>query len=228
MKKYIFVICTICTMAVNAQYCAFFDFKATEPEMVVSTLKGMMDTGWGKNIQGTKSLFSYQFNGPNQATHSIQFCFPDEVAFANFFTSWSLSTEAQLFGEKLGKFTEGINQALNTPLWYKNDWSNDQAFMIYQLDISDTQAYLNIFKEFTQTMAKKLGYENNSYGIGYPIIGKVKDFTHFVWMGANDVESSLRQTKQMLSDDLFASFSKDAAGIRKVVTTIMMVRVMDF
>lgn len=28
-------------MAVNAQYCAFFDFKATEPEMVVSTLKGM-------------------------------------------------------------------------------------------------------------------------------------------------------------------------------------------
>ena len=70
--------------------------------------------------------------------------------------------------------------------------------------------------------------ENNSYGIGYPIIGKVKDFTHFVWMGANDVESSLRQTKQMLSDDLFASFSKDVAGIRKVVTTTMMVREMDF
>ena len=53
MKKLILSIFLFSTITLNAQYCIFFDFEAKEPEMVVSSLKGMMETGWGKNIQGT-------------------------------------------------------------------------------------------------------------------------------------------------------------------------------
>ena len=84
MKKLILSIFLFSAISLNAQYCIFFDFEAKQPEMVVSSLKGMMETGWGKNIQGTKSLFAYQFNGTNKATHSVQFCFPDEKAFSSF------------------------------------------------------------------------------------------------------------------------------------------------
>ena len=59
MKKLILLFCIVLTSSLNAQYCAFYDFEANEPEMVVSTLKAMMDSEWGKNIQGTKSLFQY-------------------------------------------------------------------------------------------------------------------------------------------------------------------------
>ena len=228
MKKLILSIFLFSTITLNAQYCIFFDFEAKEPEMVVSSLKGMMETGWGKNIQGTKSLFAYQFNGTNKATHSVQFCFPDEKAFSNFYNSWAMSIDAQLFGEKLGNFTEDVSQTLNTPVWYKNDWANDNAFMLYQMEVSDPAAYLKEFKKFTQKISKKLGFEKNSYGLGYPIIGKTADFTHFVWVGSPDVESALTRTKQMFADPLFAEFSKNVSGIRKVVNTVLSVRLMDF
>ena len=76
MKKIILVLTFLFSSLSYSQYCAFFDFETTEPDSVVSTLKGMMGTEWAKNIEGTKSLFAYQFNGSNNATHSVQFCFP--------------------------------------------------------------------------------------------------------------------------------------------------------
>ena len=82
--------------------------------------------------------------------------------------------------------------------------------------------------EAVQQLGKKLGFENNSYGLGYPIIGKTSEFTHFVWVGSPDVESALTRTKQMYSDPLFAEFSKNVSGIRKVVNTVLSVRLMDF
>ena len=228
MKKLILSIFLFSAISLNAQYCIFFDFEAKQPEMVVSSLKGMMETGWGKNIQGTKSLFAYQFNGTNKATHSVQFCFPNEKAFSDFYNSWAMSIDAQLFGEKLGNFTEDVSQSLNTPVWFKNDWANDNAFMLYQMEVSDPAAYLKEFKKFTQKISKKLGFENNSYGLAYPIIGKTAEFTHFVWVGSPDVETALTRTKQMFADPLFAEFSKNVSGIRKVVSTTLSVRLMDF
>ena len=228
MKKIIYLICLLSTISVNAQYCAFFDFEANEPEMVVSTIEGMMETGWGKNIQGTKSLFAFQFNGTNKATHSVQFCFPDETAFSNFLTSWRNSVDAQLFGEKLGKFTENISQALNMPLWYKNDWANDNVFMIYQVDVSNQSLYLNEFIEFSQKIAKKLNAESNSYGLGIPIIGKTAEFSHFIWIGSPDVKNALTKAKQMFSDPLFDDFSNNVSKISKFVNSTLMLRIMNF
>ena len=229
MKKLLLSLLLLSTVSLNAQYCIFFDFEAKEPEMVVSTLKGMMETGWGKNIQGTKSLFAYQFNGTNQATHSVQFCFPNEKAFAQFFNSWAMSVDAQLFGEKLGKFTHNVSQSLNTPIWYiGQDWANDNAFMLYQMDVSDSATYLKEFKSFSQKMAKKIGFDKNSYGLAFPIVGKTAEFSHFVWVGAPDVETALSRTKKMMSDPLFAEFSKKVSGVRKLVNTTLSIRVMDF
>ena len=229
MKKIILTLFLFSFVFVNAQYCLFLDFKAEQPEMVVSSLKGMMETEWGKNIQGTKSLFGYLPNGTNEATHSLQICFPDEAAFENFYATWMQSPDAQLFFEKMGKFSKNISESLNTPIWYNGkDWANDNVFMLYQMDVSNPSLYLNEFKSFSQKMAKKLGYEDNSYGLAYPIVGKNSDFTHFVWIGSPDIRTALSNTKKMFSDPAFAEFSKKVSGVRKVVNTIMSVRVMDF
>jgi len=228
MKKYILLFTILFSSYSFSQYCAFFDFKAEEPEMVVSALKGMMETEWAKNIEGSKSLFAYQFNGTNQATHSVQFCFPNEAAFANFSNSWFASSIAQVFGEKLNRYITPVNTALNTPVWYKNDWTPDQVFFIYEMEVSDPATYVKEFADFSQKLATSLGYENNSYGVGYPISGKKADFSHFVWVGAPDLETALSRTKQMYSTPEFAKYSAKVSGIRKVVNTYMMVRIADF
>jgi|TARA_B110000046_G_scaffold183245_1_gene218943 hypothetical protein len=228
MRKIILTLLFFSTFFANAQYCIFFEFEAKEPEMVVSTLKGMMETDWGKNLQATKSLFAYLFNGDNKATHSVQFCFQDEEGVASFMSSWAQSSEAQLFGEKLGKFTTEISQSVNTPAWYKNDWGNDNAFMMYQMKVSDPGLYLKEFMDFSQKIAKKLKFEENSYGVAYPIIGRTKEFSHFVWIGSPDIKTALANTKKMFSDPAFAEFSKNVSRIREVVNTYLMVRVMDF
>lgn len=228
MKNILTILLLFYTLFASAQYCIFFEFEAKEPEMVVSTLKGMMDTEWGKSIQGTKSLFALYFNGNNQATHTMQFCFQDEAGLESFMTSWGQSTDAQLFGEKLGKFTNDVSQTVNTPAWYKNDWSNDNVFMIYQMEVTNPSKYVQEFAAFSQKMAPKYGFANNSYGVGYPIVGKTNDFSHFVWIGSTDIKTALAGTKQTYADPEFAVFSKKVASIRKVVNTLMMVKLADF
>ena len=230
MKKLILSLLFFCTLSINAQYCLFFDIKVDEPEMVVSAMNELMMTDWGKNIEATKSLFTYGPNGTNEATHSIQFCFPNEAAFENAFISYGQSGEAQLIWErKLQGFSEDISQSLNTPIWYNGeDWAEDNVFMIYQLEVSNPSLYLKEFQSLSKKLEKKLGIEGNSYGIAIPIVGKNSEFTHFVWQGYPDIKTALSITKSMFSDPLFAEFSKKVSGSRKVINTLMSIRVMDF
>lgn len=231
MKKInLFLLFFALSFGVHAQYCVFFDIKAEEPEMVVSAMKDLMQTNWGKNVQATKSLFAYGPNGSMEATHSIQFCFPDEATFEQAFMSYGESMQAQLAWErKLGEYSIDVSQSLNTPIWYNGeDWAEDNVFMIYQMEVSNPGLYLKEFKSFSQKMAKKLNYEENSYGLAFPIVGKNADFTHFVWIGQPDIKSALSNTKKMLMDPSFAEFSQKVAGIRKVVNTLMLIRIADF
>lgn len=230
MKKLILSLLFFCTLSINAQYCLFFDIKVDEPEMVVSAMNELMNTDWGKSLEATKSLFTYGPNGTNEATHSIQFCFPNEVAFENAFASYGQSSEAQLIWErKLQGFSEDISQSLNTPIWYNGeDWAEDNVFMIYQMEVSNPSLYLKEFQSLSKKLEKKLGIEGNSYGIAIPIVGKNSEFTHFVWQGYPDIKTALSLTKSMFSDPLFAEFSKKVSGSRKVINTLMSIRVMDF
>ena len=100
--------------------------------------------------------------------------------------------------------------------------------MLYQMEITNPGLYLKEFKNFSLKIAKKLVYEDNSYGIAFPILGKNSDFTHFAWIGSPDIKTALSNTKKMFSDRLFADFSKKVSGIRKVVNTTMSIRLMDF
>jgi len=106
-------------------------------------------------------------------------------------------------------------------------WTPDQVFFIYQMEVSNPALYVKEFAEFSQNWAKKSGL-NSSYGVGFPISGKNANYSHFVWTGAPDVETALTVTKKMFSDPLFAKYSAKVDGIRKLVNTTMMVRVMDF
>ena len=230
MKNYFLALLVFSAISLEAQYCVFFDFKAENPEMVVSTITAAMNTEWAKNLQGTKSLFAYLPNGSTESTHSIQFCFPTEEAFENAFMSYGQSMDARLLlDERLPEYSIEVSQSINTPIWYNGqDWANDNVFMLFQMEVTNPSLYLKEFKKFSQKMAKKLGYEKNSYGLAFPIVGKNADFSHFVWIGSPDIKTALSNAKKMLNVPLFAEFSAKVSGIRKVVNTVMSVRVMDF
>ena len=230
MKNYFLALLVFSTISLKAQYCVFFDFKAENPEMVVSTITAAMNTEWAKNMQATKSLFAYLPNGSTKSTHSLQLCFPNEEAFESAFMSYGESMAVRLlFDERLPQYSIDVSQSINTPIWYNGkDWANDNVFMLYQMEVTNPSLYLKEFKSFSQKMAKKLGYENNSYGLAFPIVGKNADFSHFAWIGSPDIKTALSNTKKMLSDPLFAEFSGKVSGIRKVVNSVMSVRVMDF
>ena len=229
MKNY-FLLLILSSLSLNAQYCVFFDFKAENPEMVVSTISKAMNTEWAKNIEGTKSLFAYLPNGTTASTHSLQFCFPNEQAFEKAFMSYGQSMDVQLlFDERLPEYSIEVSQSINTPVWYNGeDWAEDNVFMLYQMEVTNPSAYLKEFKSFSMKMAKKLGYEENSFGLAFPIVGKNADFSHFAWIGSPDIKTALSNFKKMLTDPLYATFSGKVSDIRKVVNTVMSVRVMDF
>ena len=86
------------------------------------------------------------------------------------------SSVAQVFGEKLNKYIEPVNQALNTPIWFKNDWTPDQVFFIYQMDVSVPSTYVKEYAEFTQAWAAKYGI-TNSYGVGFQLVERIRIFS---------------------------------------------------
>lgn len=227
MKKLILLAALVFSTASFSQYCAFYDFQVNDPEKFVSTLTKMMNTEWGKSIQGTKSLFQFEFNGTGDATHSVNFCFQDEAALQNFMASFGQSQIVQLLAQTIGDSADFVSQSLNTPAWYQNDWSNDQVFLFWQVKVSDPATYASAFIPFSKKMMKKMNI-TNSHGLGYPILGKNKEFTHFIWSGADDVATAINRVKQLYSDPETAKFSKQVDGIREIINTFIMIRVADF
>ena len=227
MKKVIVVFTLCLSFNLSAQYCLFFDIKVEEPEMVVSAMSDLMNTEWGKSIQGTKSLFQFEFNGTGEATHSVNFCFQDEAALQNFMASFGQSQIVQLLAQTIGDSADFVSQSLNTPAWYQNDWSNDQVILFWQVKVSDPATYASAFIPFSKKMMKKMNI-TNSHGLGYPILGKNKEFTHFIWSGADDVATAINRVKQLYSDPETAKFSKQVDGIREIINTFIMIRVADF
>ena len=48
--------------------------------------------------------------------------------FPVLMNSWYGSVRNKVFGDKMNKYIKPVNQALNTPAWFKNDWTPDQVF----------------------------------------------------------------------------------------------------
>ena len=112
--------------------------------------------------------------------------------------------------EKLAEFSEDISQTLNTPVWYNGeDWAEDNVFMIYQMDVSNPGAYLKEFKKFfTEKWLKNLAYGENSFGLAVQFLAKNGDVSHFAWIGAADIKSSLSSTKKCCQIQVLLNFLK--------------------
>ena len=65
---------------------------------------------------------------------------------------------------------------MNTPAWFKNDWTPDQVFMIWEMEVSNPGKYVKEFVSFSQEMAVTQGYEENSYGLGSQLVEKMVVF----------------------------------------------------
>ena len=90
----------------------------------------------------------------------------------------------------------------------------------------NTEKYVKEWQAFTDKYLAKVGTVG-SVGVGQPVVGKT-NFSHFVWSGAPDIATALKQTKQMYSDPLFAEFAKKVSSNRNVVSTYMMQRLITF
>ena len=228
MKKLILIITFFFFFNIaSSQYVAFYKFNTDQPEMVVSILQEMINSDWGKQINGTCNLFQVLFAGNDDSTHIVNFDFMTEKDLNSFLISASGSKMTQLLQSKMRSVTELKSTYVGTPVWYEGDWSPDQVFMIYDLEVSDPATYV---KEFT-LMSNKLKKKQKivgSYGVGMPILGQSEDFSHFIWMGAPSVEASLKQTKKIYADPLFAEFNSQVSSIRKIKGTWMMVRLAKF
>ena len=228
MKK-IILIATFLFLSNNAfsQYVAFYKFKTDQPEMVVSILQEMINSDWGKQINGTCNLFQVLFAGNDDSTHIVNFDFMTEKDLNSFLISASGSKMTLLLQSKMRSVTDLKSTYVGTPIWYEGDWSPDQVFMIYDLDVSDPSTYVKEFTSMSNKLKKKQKIVG-SYGVGMPILGQSEDFSHFIWMGAPSVEASLKQTKKIYADPLFAEFNRNVSSIRKIKGTWMMVRLAKF
>lgn len=228
MKKAFFLLLTFSiTTTTVAQYVTFFKFKTDHPEQVVQTMTDMVASDYGKTIPARINLSALLFAGTEEATHVVTFDFMSEDDLQSFMNSWAVSKEAQLYSAKFSTISTATEQYIATPLYYQGDWDPDQVFMIWNMDVKDQAAYAQAFVAFTSEYDKKKSYPG-SYGIGQPIVGQGGNYSHFIWVGAKDMATSLKATKEMYNDPLFQSFVGKTSDLAELKGTYMMQEIMKF
>ena len=221
------LILTVISNLAFSQYVAFFKFKTDDPAAVVATMTDLMNSDYGKTIPAKVNLFGAFFNAEDPTTHAVTFDFANEDDLNSWLNGWATSKEAQLYDSKLQSIVEGISEYIATPVTYNGkDWSPDKVFMFWNMDVKNPSKYVKEWTMFTKKYEAK--YKSiGSLGIGMPIVGK-SDFSHFVWSGAPNIATALKQLKTMYSDPLFAEYAKNVASIREVKSTYMMQRLITF
>ena len=228
MRKLILtlILTVVCNLAFS-QYVAFFKFKTDDPATVVTTMTDLMNSDYGKTIPAKVNLFGALFNAEDPTTHAVTFDFANEDDLGAWLNGWAASKEAQLYNSKFQSILEDVSQYIATPVTYNGkDWSPDKVFMFWNMDVKNPSKYVKEWTMFTKKYEAK--YKSiGSLGIGMPIVGK-SDFSHFVWSGAPNIATALKQLKTMYSDPLFAEYAKNVASIREVKSTYMMQRLITF
>ena len=92
------------------------------------------------------------------------------------------------------------------------DYTQDGAYTVWQMNISDEAAYVSAYKKLMAAQIKE-GLLNGGYGLWRVQGGANSNVTHIAFAGAKDLSVLLSNTNPSKA---FFAFQEEVAGIRKV------------
>ena len=220
MKKLItsILIFGLMTNAVNAeevsipQFSAIFQLETSDEASVAAALTNFAQSDCRKSMPTSIRIMAESFNGDEDITHSVIWSFPDADAVATSFATFaSCRAWADTWAVLSQQADYKSNQLFKT-LVAGGDYTQDGAYNVWQMSISDEATYVAAYEKLMAAQIKE-GRLNGGYGLWRVQGGANSEFTHIAFAGAKDLSALLSNTNPSKA---FLDFQKKVAGIRKV------------
>lgn len=206
---------------------AFYGFATRDPAAVVGALDQMM-ADCGDGIPAQVSLFAEIFNGSDPITHTVGFTYADAGAMMTTGETFNSCPGSTAFYETINKVTKPLSEALSEPVVVGGDPNADEAFMVFQMTVSDEAAYGAAFTTLMETSAAD-GALPGSYGLNR-LANVESGITHFAYIGASDVGALLDANEALAASNnaARAAFNAEVADIRTMLNSRITVRVKNY
>ena len=144
----------------------------------------------------------------------LTFCdlsFPDDAVATSFAAFASCREWADAWAVLSQQADYKSNQLFKT-LVAGGDYTQDGAYTVWQMNISDEAAYVSAYKKLMAAQIKE-GLLSGGYGLWRVQGGANSNVTHIAFAGAKDISALLSNTNPSKA---FLAFLEEVAGIRKV------------
>lgn len=206
---------------------AFYGFKTRDAATVVGALDQMM-SDCGAEIPAQVSLFSELFNGTDPITHTVGFTYADADAMMKTGETFSSCPGSEAFYATINDVIHPVSNILSQPLVFGGDANADEAFMVFQMTVTDEATYGAAFAALMEASAAD-GTLPGSYGLNR-LANVENGITHFAYIGAGDMASLLAANEALAASnsEARASFNAAVADIRTMLNSRITVRVKSY
>ena len=182
------------TNAVNAeevsvpQFSAIFQLETSDEASVAAALTNFAQSDCRKSMPTSIRIMAESFNGDEDITHSVIWSFPDADAVATSFATFaSCRAWADAWAVLSQQADYKSNQLFKT-LVAGGDYTQDGAYNVWQMSISDEATYVAAYEKLMAAQIKE-GLLTGGYGLWRVQGGANSDVTHIAFAGAEDLLS---------------------------------------
>lgn len=208
----------LCAGFVNAEetnipeFAAVFQITTADEASVAAAFTTFAASDCRKGMPTAMRIMRETWNGDEEVTHSVIWNFADAKAMTQSFGAISQCRAWANASAALSERADMKSQQLMRTLAAGGDYTQDTAYAVWQMAISDEAAYVAAYKKMMDEQVKN-GQVNGAWGLWRVQGGANADITHLAFSGAANMEALLANGNPSKA---YIAFQKKVAGIRTI------------
>jgi len=224
MNKYIFgifaIILTFAGKSFAAPLDAYYCFSTQDPQAVVAKMDSFLTSDAAKGLP-TVRLWAMLLNGESHETHCVVFENPNGSSFENSGAIFN-TPEGQAFLQDLSTITEDGLEGGGTPIlnFGEADFNKNPFLILYNLRVKNAKKYAKLWTELMSSN----DFPGSATLFQDTFTGE-DGRTHYIGMSGPSVDALRGAISESLNSKEGLNFQKSASGVRKVISTYLMLHV---
>ena len=194
------------------EFAAVFQITTADEASVAAAFTTFAASDCRKGMPTAMRIMRETWNGDEEVTHSVIWNFADAKAMTQSFGAISQCRAWANASAALSERADMKSQQLMRTLAAGGDYTQDTAYAVWQMAISDEAAYVAAYKKMMDEQVKN-GQVNGAWGLWRVQGGANADITHLAFSGAENMEALLANGNPSKA---YIAFQKKVAGIRTI------------
>ena len=193
-------------------FAAVFQITTEDEASVAAAFTTFAASDCRKGMPTAMRIMRETWNGDEEVTHSVIWNFADAKAMTESFGAISQCRAWANASAALSERADMKSQQLMRTLAAGGDYTQDTAYGIWQMAISDEAVYVAAYKKMMAAQVEN-GQVRGAWGLWRVQGGANADITHLAFSGAENMEALLANGNPSKA---YIAFQKKVAGIRTI------------